>query len=436
MIFSEKIKELYLNNNDILFPIFMKAPLNIHPPKNWQDFETLCLKLWGEIWKVPHEIEFNSDNSQGQHGVDIYAPIDGGLKYNGIQCKNKKLNLIDGSPNRITIQDIQKEIDKAKSFIPNLNKLIIATSLPKDQKIEEYVRLQSVENIKNGLFPIQICFWEFFERKILEFPDVYNWYIKNEDFSREKKIEITFSNGDKEITYSPKFHKTITKFILKKTENYFDEEQMNASKLLKDAIDKFDKFDDKINFNSKIDLSNLIKTRGHSFLTSQYFEWPQILWMSLHIINIGNSVIEDFKLELDFEGDFIKVGTEKGHYLYNPNFKNNVKEYNNTKKSLYIKPIEKILVQDEYLNSGNFFLKPKTIEQTLIKLNWKFLSRDYTDSGFLTIKILPKFHTSIIEKEAESVEDDEIKISLIKRPGMQQLDGIRYFDKESDYNFV
>ena len=83
-----------------------------------------------------------------------------------------------------------------------------------------------------------------------------------------------------------------------------------------------------------------------------------------------------------------------------------------------------------------FFLKPKTIEQTLIKLNWKFLSRDYTDSGFLTIKILPKFHTSIIEKEAESVEDDEIKISLIKRPGMQQLDGIRYFDKESDYNFV
>lgn len=42
----------------------MKAPVNIHPPKNWQDFETLCLKLWGEIWNIPHEIEFNSDNSQ------------------------------------------------------------------------------------------------------------------------------------------------------------------------------------------------------------------------------------------------------------------------------------------------------------------------------------------------------------------------------------
>ncbi|MBP2615807.1 hypothetical protein [Chryseobacterium jejuense] len=132
----------------------MKSPLNIHPPKNWQDFETLCLKLWGGIWKIPNEIEFNSDNAQGQNGVDIYGPVNNGLNYNGIQCKNKKLNLINGLPNRITIKDIQEEIDKAKGFQPSLSKLIIATSLPKDQKVEEYVRTTSVENIKNGLFSI------------------------------------------------------------------------------------------------------------------------------------------------------------------------------------------------------------------------------------------------------------------------------------------
>lgn len=67
----------------------MKSPFNIHPPKNWQDFETLCLKLWGEIWNIPHEIDFNSDNAQGQHGVDIYGPVNGGKDYYGIQCKNK-----------------------------------------------------------------------------------------------------------------------------------------------------------------------------------------------------------------------------------------------------------------------------------------------------------------------------------------------------------
>lgn len=392
----------------------MKAPLNIHPPKNWQDFETLCLKLWGEIWKVPHEIEFNSDNSQGQNGVDIYAPIDGGLKYNGIQCKNKKLNLIDGSPNRITISDIQKEIDKAKLFIPNLNKLIIATSLPKDQKIEEFVRFQSVENIKNGLFPIQICFWEFFERKILEFPNTYNWYLKNENFIREKQIEITFSNGDKEIIYKPIFQKTITKYILKK-------------QLASDV--------DKKHFSEPI--GNIIKNKGYRFLTTQYFEWEQLFWQSLIIKNIGNDVIEDFKIELDFEGDFTKVGAESGHFMFNPNFKNNVKEYNNTKRALFIKPNEKILVQKDYINSGNFYLEPMNIEYSKVKLNWKFLSRDYTDLGYLIIEINPKFHLKILEKEIESPEEEreEINISLIKRPGIQQFGRIEYFDKESDYHF-
>lgn len=139
----------------------MIAPTNIHPPKNWQDFETLCLRLWGEIWNIPDEIEYNSDNAQGQHGVDIYGPVDGGLKYNGIQCKNKKLNLIDGSPNRISITDVKAEIEKAKEFKPALNKLIIATSLPKDQKVEEFIRIQSVEQVSSGLFSTQICFWDF-----------------------------------------------------------------------------------------------------------------------------------------------------------------------------------------------------------------------------------------------------------------------------------
>lgn len=143
----------------------MIAPSAINPPKNWQDFETLCLKLWGEIWEIPHEIEFNSDNSQGQQGVDIYGPIENGAKYNGIQCKNKRLNLIDGSPNRITINDVQSEIDKALQFQPQLNKLVIATSLPKDQKVEEYIRMKSVEHVGKNLFLYKYVFGSFLRGK-------------------------------------------------------------------------------------------------------------------------------------------------------------------------------------------------------------------------------------------------------------------------------
>ncbi|MDV3636992.1 hypothetical protein [Elizabethkingia meningoseptica] len=414
----------------------MKAPVNIHPPKNWQDFETLCLKMWGEIWNIPHEIEFNSDNSQGQNGVDIYGPIDNGLKYNGIQCKNKKLNLIDGKPNRISIQDIQAEIEKAKSFIPSLNKLIIATSLPKDQKIEEYVRTQSIKNIENGNFSIQICFWEFFERKLVEFPNIYNWYIKNEDFHRVKQLSVTFNNGSLDAICNPKFQKTIKRYIYKpKPDNLDDEFDFSSS--LEGILAKFNPSEKQ----SKNNLNELYKNikPNHSLIAGQNYVWGQICWLKLQITNTGESVIEDFKIELDFEGDFVKVGAESGHYLTNPNFTNNVKEYSNTERSLYVKPKNQILVQNDSFNTGNFYIKPKVSgENNEVILNWKLLSRDFTDSGSLRINIKPKFHTVIIDKYIDNIEDEreEISYKIFERPGISNLWGnISYLDKESDYNF-
>jgi len=413
----------------------MKAPINIHPPKNWQDFETLCLKIWGEIWNIPHEIEFNSDNAQGQNGVDIYGPIDGGLSYNGIQCKNKKLNLIDVKPNRISVGDVKAEIEKAKSFQPSLSKLIIATSLPKDQKVEEYVRIQSVENLKNGLFSIQICFWEFFERKISEFPNVYNWYIKNEDFHRVKQLSVTFDNGESEIICQPKFQKNVKRYTYKsKDDNIEDEFDYNLT--LAEAIKKYDSLGSKPNkkFNDLFSKINL----NHSLIGHQKYVWGQTCWLKLQIQNSGESVIEDFKIELDFEGDFEKVGAESGHYLINPNYVNNIREYSNTEKSLYIKPQSKELVQGDYFNTGNFFIKPKVSgENNEVIVNWKLLSRDFTDSGTLLIKIRPKFHTVFIDKDVDSVEEEreDITYKLFERPGISNFTSVNYLDKESDYNF-
>lgn len=413
----------------------MKAPFNIHPPKNWQDFETLCLKLWGEIWNIPHEIDFNSDNAQGQHGVDIYGPIDGGLSYNGIQCKNKKLNLIDGKPNRISISDIENEIEKAKSFQPSLSKLIIATSLPKDQKIEEYVRTKSVENVKNGIFSIQICFWEFFERKITEFPTVYNWYIKNEDFHRVNLLSVTFGNGKSEIICHPKFQKNVKRYIFKSKDDIL-EEDLNYKMSLDEALKKYDLSDKK----SKESLNDLFKriNINHSLIAHQKYVWGQNCWLKIQVTNDGQSVIEDFKIELDFEGDFKKVGAETGHYLTNPNYVNNIREYSNTEKSLYIKPYNKTLVQGDSFNTGNFFIKPKVSgENSEVIVNWKLLSRDYTDSGNLIIKIEPKFHTVFIDEFVDNPEEvrEEVSYKVFERPGINNFTSINYLDKESDYNF-
>lgn len=78
--------------------------------------------------------------------------------------------MIDGSPNRISIRDIQEEIEKAKSFKPHLSKLVIATALPKDQKIEEYVRTQSIQNVEIGLLQYKYVFGISLNVNYLSFP--------------------------------------------------------------------------------------------------------------------------------------------------------------------------------------------------------------------------------------------------------------------------
>ncbi|UOE48698.1 hypothetical protein MTO98_30320 [Mucilaginibacter sp. SMC90] len=406
----------------------MIAPNNIYPPKNWQDFEMLCLKLWGELWNIPNEIDFNSDNAQGQQGVDIYGPVEGGLKYNGIQCKNKKLNLIDGSPNRITIADIQTEIDKAKEFKPALNKLIIATSLPKDQKIEEYARLQSVENVQQGLFTIQVCFWDFFERKLPEFQKVYDWYLKNENFHRVSSAEVVFSGGSTANTYQPKFQRIIDRYTFKEIK---EDNRDPLTRLQSGDIDT----DTYLNLSLSRQLSAMRQFNFHE----KKYDWKQNFWFKLSIRNSGQSVIEDFKLELDFEGDFIKVGAESRSGLEAQYFSTDVHEYSNTERSLYIKPKEKIIVQGDSYTTGSIFLKPTLAVKSEVTLYWKLLARDFEDSGKLIIKIEPRYYTVLNKHDVETIgeEKEEISYGLIQRPGNFNImgGGVYFTDKDSNYTF-
>lgn len=413
----------------------MKSPLNIHPPKNWQDFETLCLKLWGEIWKIPHEIEFNSDNAQGQNGVDIFGPVNNGLNYNGIQCKNKKLNLINGLRNRITIKDIQEEIDKAKGFQPNLSKLIIATSLPKDQKVEEYVRKASVENIENGLFSIQICFWEFFERKLTEFPNVYNWYVKNEDFHRVKQISVKFNNGSDEIFCHPKFQKNIKRYVLNTLDEKLEKEKPDTTTLNKVVTMTLSE----IAMESILQSNKEFKPTKFDFknVVGEQHVWGQNCWLKLLIKNSGESVIEDFKIELDFEGDFEEVGAENRNGLFRSDFINDVKEYSNSNISLFIKTKTQVLVPDDKFITGNFYISLKAGEYSEIVIKWKLISRNFTDSGSLLVKVVPQYHTIYIDEKVSTMEEvrEEISYELFRRPGIRSFDGINYLDKLSDYSF-
>jgi len=128
----------------------------IGKPENWQDFESLCKKLWGEVWGIPDKIKKNGRSGQNQSGVDIYGKPKNVNNFWGIQCKGKD----DYTNTKLSEKEIFVEIENAKKFKPLLEVFIIATSSNKDARIEEYIRFLSLESEKSGYFEILLFCWE------------------------------------------------------------------------------------------------------------------------------------------------------------------------------------------------------------------------------------------------------------------------------------
>jgi hypothetical protein len=130
--------------------------LDLAPPKNWQDFETLCHALWEREWNCP-TIQRNGRSGQQQRGVDIFGRPNGGGTFHGIQCK---LKTADASrPAMLTKAEVRREVDEARKFTPPLEHLIIATTAPADVKIQAFVRVLSDRHAADGMFRIDVLAW-------------------------------------------------------------------------------------------------------------------------------------------------------------------------------------------------------------------------------------------------------------------------------------
>jgi len=194
--------------------------LQIPPPANWQDFESLCWDLWQKIWNDPNT-QKNGRQGQPQCGVDIFGRPDQKNKYAGVQCKGK-----DNYTNRkLTKREVRAEVEKAKSFKPALSEYIIATTGPKDAKVEELAREITETHLESGLFSVHIYGWEDIKARLEDYPDLIEKYYpglglnakalehkideikelvqKNFEISTEKRTSITSSLESVETHQKP-----------------------------------------------------------------------------------------------------------------------------------------------------------------------------------------------------------------------------------------
>ena len=128
----------------------------IAPPKSWDDFESLCLALFREIWSDSNA-QKNGRRGQVQCGVDVFgSPLADRCAVYGVQCKGKD----QGYGSVLAYEEVLAEACKAERFKPTLKHFTIATTARRDASLQERTRELSAEREASGQFGVTVLAWE------------------------------------------------------------------------------------------------------------------------------------------------------------------------------------------------------------------------------------------------------------------------------------
>ena len=152
--------------------------VDIMPPTNWQDFERLTLDWAKKAWKDAYA-KRNGREGQSQGGVDVYGYHNDQKENTAVQCKKRTWATkpgADAPSNTLTTAEIDEEVAKAITFNPRPHRFIIATTGPRDEPLQEYVRTL---NAGSPTMKISLMFWDDFVHDLNNDPDLMFLYYEN-----------------------------------------------------------------------------------------------------------------------------------------------------------------------------------------------------------------------------------------------------------------
>jgi hypothetical protein len=369
----------------------MQAPQSLRRPTNWQDFESLCKKLWGEIWQCP-EIKKNGRAGQSQHGVDIYGIPNGEIQYYGIQCKGKD----EYSNKQFTEDEIINEIEKAKAFTPSLKKFYLATTAVKDATIETFVRIKNIESINAGYFIIDIFSWEDIVELIDENKQIHDYYVKSQNYKANKNATVTFEDGADKIILRPLFKKQYRDYKMKIIPNPFYDPFLGFS------------FDQQAGRTPGVIIHRL-DTVTASTVNQSFCPFR------LKINNVGLEPIEEFKIIYEVKGNVQALAKDnfksKGIFDATNQYVSDVRIHSNSVSGEIVCK-KAILVSDDGYVSDKIFIKPNPVAGDCI-IHWKLISKYYKNQGELCIDLQPDVkaeYQSFLIEDPLKVRNEESEI--------------------------
>lgn len=368
----------------------MQAPKSLRKPLNWQDFETLCKKLWGEIWDCK-EIKKNGRTGQAQNGVDVFGIPSGETQYFGIQCKGKD----EYANKQFTEQEVIDEIEKAKGFKPPLRKLYFATTANKDAGMEEFVRVKNLENIESGIFEVHLFSWEDIADLIEENRQTFSYYMESQNFRNTTSVKVAFENGENEITLKPKFkqHKTVYR---------------------KDYADGLDK--GLIGLSAAITANaswNRVLNASISARIVRATVNLSYVKFNLTITNTGTEALEDYKLSFWLQGEVQGIAKTN----VEDDFLALIAAAHAVRPTTYVDaetlsgeliPRNNILVGDDTFSSADIYIKPAAIDSEML-LNWKLISKRYKTEGTLKIQVRPEINSTYKQVTVDDISEERVE---------------------------
>ena len=373
----------------------MKIAQTLRRPANWQDFESLCLLLWREEWKSD-DLKKNGRNGQLQNGVDISGHRDGENEYSGIQCKCKPGN------KQVTREEIEEEINNARAFKPALRRLVFATTADKDVSIEEYVRLKDDENRKQGLFSVDIKSWQDIIDLLERNKSVLNTYldIVAEDYA----VAITFDDGSGVTTIKPRYsHITYREPVSKAKVQVTDQPQQDMMKAVFGDIST--RLQYIVSAANKINepLEKIKVVRGHVETNHAYCP------LKFQMVNQGRSPIDDYKVFFYFNNNqvlFAETNVEKRMSMPEITFGNalsNISMHDGEGISMY----GTSLIPGDVTYTDDFFVHlPIGVQE--VNIDWKLLSRHYSEKGTLRIIVEDEIQYDYEYSKARAGEEEMV----------------------------
>jgi len=127
----------------------------------------MCAQVYGVVFndRMP---KMNGRRGQVQGGVDVFVK-EAGVGRVGIQCKKYTMKPVKW-------EDVEDEVSKADKHNTPIKKLILATTAPNDAPLLKKVQELSDNRETQGLFPVEVEFWEDICNHIDRFPVLQDSY--------------------------------------------------------------------------------------------------------------------------------------------------------------------------------------------------------------------------------------------------------------------